>query len=48
MRVLTLEIDSMVQVSERERHMILAQEAGLKGDPAGVLSHYYERRRTRS
>jgi tetratricopeptide (TPR) repeat protein len=30
------------QVSEGERQMILAQEAGLKGDPAGVLSHYNE------
>jgi tetratricopeptide (TPR) repeat protein len=29
-------------VSEGERHMILAVEAGLKGDPAGVLSHYNE------
>ena len=30
------------QVSDGERQMILAQEAGLKGDPAGVLSHYNE------
>ena len=30
------------QVSEGERHMILAVESGLKGDPAGVLSHYTE------
>jgi tetratricopeptide (TPR) repeat protein len=30
------------QVSEGERHMILAVEAGMKGDPAGVLSHYNE------
>jgi tetratricopeptide (TPR) repeat protein len=27
------------QVSEGERHIILAAEAGLKGDPASVLSH---------
>jgi tetratricopeptide (TPR) repeat protein len=27
-------------VSEGERHIILAVEAGLKGDPASVLSHY--------
>ena len=30
------------QVSEGERRMILAVEAGLKGDPAGVLAHYNE------
>jgi tetratricopeptide (TPR) repeat protein len=30
------------QVSEGERHMILAVESGLKGDPASVLSHYTE------
>jgi tetratricopeptide (TPR) repeat protein len=30
------------QVSEGERHMLLALEAGMKGNPAGVLSHYTE------
>jgi tetratricopeptide (TPR) repeat protein len=30
------------QVSEGERRMILAVQAGLKGDPAGVLAHYNE------
>ena len=30
------------QVSEGERQMILALEAGMKGDPAGVLAHYTE------
>jgi tetratricopeptide (TPR) repeat protein len=30
------------QASEGERHMVLAVEAGMKGDPAGVLSHYTE------
>src|SRR5262245_44206518 len=30
------------QVSEGERHMVLALEAGMKGNPAGVLSHYTE------
>jgi tetratricopeptide (TPR) repeat protein len=30
------------QVSEGERHMILALQAGLQGDPASVLSHYTE------
>jgi tetratricopeptide (TPR) repeat protein len=29
-------------VSEGERHIILAVEAGMKGNPAGVLSHYNE------
>ena len=29
-------------VSEGERHLILAGDAGLKGDPAAVLSHYNE------
>jgi tetratricopeptide (TPR) repeat protein len=29
-------------VSEGERHLILAVEAGMKGDPAGVLTHYHE------
>jgi len=28
------------QVSEGERHIILGQDAGLKGNPAGTLSHY--------
>ena len=28
------------QVSEGERHVILGQEAGLKGNPSGTLSHY--------
>lgn len=28
------------QVSEGERHIILALDAGLKGNPAGVLGHY--------
>jgi tetratricopeptide (TPR) repeat protein len=28
------------QVSEGERHMILGLEATMKGDPAGVLTHY--------
>ena len=28
------------KVSEGERHMVLALEAGLKGDPAKVLTHY--------
>jgi tetratricopeptide (TPR) repeat protein len=28
--------------SEGERHIILAVEAGMKGNPAGVLSHYNE------
>ena len=28
------------KVSDGERHMILALDAGLKGDPAGVLKHY--------
>jgi tetratricopeptide (TPR) repeat protein len=27
-------------VSEGERHIIMATDAGLKGDPAGVLAHY--------
>jgi tetratricopeptide (TPR) repeat protein len=30
------------QVSEGERRMILAVEAGMKGDPASVLTHYNE------
>ena len=29
-------------VSEGERHIILAVEAGMKGNPAGVLTHYNE------
>lgn len=29
-------------VSEGERHLILAGDAGLKGDPAAVLTHYNE------
>lgn len=29
-------------VSEGERHMILGLEAGMKGNPAGVLTHYTE------
>jgi tetratricopeptide (TPR) repeat protein len=29
-------------VSEGERHIIMAADAGLKGDPAGVLAHYDE------
>jgi tetratricopeptide (TPR) repeat protein len=28
------------QVSEGERHIVLAAEAGLNGDPAGALSHF--------
>ena len=30
------------QVSEGERHMVLGLEAAMKGNPAGVLSHYTE------
>ena len=30
------------KVSEGERHMVLALEAGLKNDPAAVLRHYTE------
>jgi tetratricopeptide (TPR) repeat protein len=30
------------QVSEGERHMLLGLEAGMKGNPAGVLAHYTE------
>jgi tetratricopeptide (TPR) repeat protein len=30
------------QVSEGERHMLLGLEAAMKGNPAGVLSHYTE------
>ena len=30
------------KVSEGERHMVLALEAGLKGEPAKVLTHYTE------
>ena len=30
------------KVSEGERHMVLALDAGLKNDPAGVLRHYTE------
>ena len=30
------------KVSDGERHIILGLEAGLKGDPSGVLSHYSE------
>ena len=30
------------KVSDGERHMVLALEAGLKNDPAGVLRHYTE------
>ena len=29
-------------ISEGERHIVLALEAGMKGDPAGVLQHYTE------
>jgi tetratricopeptide (TPR) repeat protein len=28
------------QISEGERHIVLAGEAGLKGDPAGALAHF--------
>lgn len=30
------------QVSEGERHLVLGLEAGMKGNPAGVLAHYTE------
>jgi tetratricopeptide (TPR) repeat protein len=30
------------QVSEGERHMLLGLEAGMKGNPAGLISHYTE------
>ena len=30
------------QVSEGERHIVLALEAGMKGDPAGALAHFTE------